>query len=93
MKINAKQLRDIIQEVLMEVPVVKKVQPAKKMGAGRNYMKKEMIREKIQDLLQDAVGSGNVMTQADLDDWFATADMALKALQSVPIDVYRTIKK
>ena len=63
------------------------------MGAGRDYMKKEMIREKIQSLLQDAMGSGNVVTQADLDDWFATVDMALKALQSVPIDVYRTIKK
>jgi len=61
-----------------------------KVSASAEYMKKEAVRQDIQDLIVKKVKSGELSDQASLDMWFAAADMSLKALKMVPIEAYQT---
>lgn len=62
-----------------------------KVGASPGYMKKERVREALQQVVVGLVKSGDVSDEASLKELFATADMALKALKMVPIDVWTKI--
>jgi hypothetical protein len=53
-------------------------------------MKKEEVRQSLQDLISQKVAAGEISDQESLDEWFATAEMSLKALKMVPLIVYQT---
>ena len=56
-----------------------------KVSASESYMKKEAVREKLQTLVQEAVASGDVKNQKELEDWWDTVEMASKTLKMVPL--------
>lgn len=64
-----------------------------KVSASETYMKKEVVREKLQALLQEAVASGEVQNQKELDDWWKTVEMATKALKMVPLMAWQASGK
>lgn len=59
--------------------------------ASPSYMKKEAIRETLQQMIASKVSSGEVDSQGSLEELFKTFDMALNALKMVPYDVYAKI--
>ena len=75
--------RELIEQFVLEA--IK----SKKTGASKEYMKKEAVREKLQVLLQEAVESGEVKSQEELEDWWATVEMAKNALKMVPFAVWK----
>lgn len=66
---------------------------SRKVSASETYMKKEIVREKLQTLVQEAVTSGEIQNQKELDDWWKTAEMAAKALKMIPLMVWQTSGK
>jgi hypothetical protein len=66
---------------------------SRKVGASETYMKKEVVREKLQALLQEAVTSGEIQNQKELDDWWKTVEMATKALKMVPLMAWQASGK
>ena len=54
-----------------------------------SYLKKEAVRQGLQDLLEAAVASGEVSSDEGLSDWWATIDMASKALRAVPLAAWK----
>lgn len=76
-------LKKYVREVLDEV----------KIGASPAYMKKETVRQDLEDLIKSKVASGDITDQTQLDEWFATALMSLNALKMVPIAAYSVKKK
>lgn len=64
-----------------------------KVSASETYMKKEVVREKLQALLQEAVASGEIQNQKELDDWWKTVEMATKALKMVPLMAWQASGK
>lgn len=62
---------------------------SKKITAGSSYMKKERVREQLQGLLQDAINSGEVQSQEELEEWWNTIDMAKNALKMVPFVAWK----
>ena len=58
-------------------------------GAGKDYLRKEAVKDVIQDALAERVASGEISDQAGLDGFFATVDMAVRALRAIPLDVWR----
>ena len=61
-----------------------------KVSASETYMKKEVVREKLQALVQEAVSSGEVQNPKDLEEWWKTVEMATKALKMVPLMAWQT---
>ena len=66
---------------------------SRKVSASETYMKKEVVREKLQALVQEAVASGEIQNQKELDDWWKTVEMASKALKMVPLMAWQTSGK
>lgn len=66
---------------------------SRKVSASETYMKKEIVREKLQALVQEAVASGEIQNQKELDDWWKTAEMAAKALKMIPLMAWQTSGK
>ena len=62
-----------------------------KVAASASYMKKEEVRQALQDLITQKVVTGEISDQESLDEWFATAEMSLKALKMVPLAAYQVI--
>jgi hypothetical protein len=60
-----------------------------KVAASASYMKKEEVRQAFQNLVTQKVASGEISDQESLDEWFASAEMSLKALKMVPIAAYQ----
>lgn len=56
--------------------------------ASPQYMKKERVRETIQGVITSMVQAGEIKSGADLENFFSSADMSLKALKMVPFEVY-----
>lgn len=75
MRIALGVLRDLVRETTQ-------------VGASPTYLKKERIREAIQSLITQRVGSGVIGDQDELDGFFADVEMSVKALKMVPIDVW-----
>ena len=61
-----------------------------RVAASASYMKKEEVRQSLQDLITQKVASGEISDQESLDEWFTTAEMSLKALKMVPLVAYHT---
>lgn len=66
---------------------------SRKVSASETYMKKEVVREKLQALVQEAVASSEIQNQKELDDWWKTVEMASKALKMVPLMAWQTSGK
>ena len=75
MKITLGQLRALVKET--------------KIGASDSYMKKELVRERLQQMIVDMVRSGEIADQQSLDDFIVSVDMSAKALKMVPFDVFK----
>jgi hypothetical protein len=75
-------LRDIIKDLIFEA-----------ISASSEYMKKEVVRQSIQDLIKQKVKSGEISNQQELDDWMQSASMAIMALKMVPVEAYVEKKK
>lgn len=72
-----KNLRSIVRSMVSEA-----------IGASKDYMKKEAVRQQLQDFIASKVSSGEIQDQAQLEEWFKSASMALMALKMVPIEAY-----
>jgi hypothetical protein len=60
-----------------------------RVAASASYMKKEEVRQSLQNFVAQKVASGEISDQESLDEWFATAEMSLKALKMVPLVAYQ----
>lgn len=78
MKIRLGKLRRLVRE-------------AGKIGASPEYMKKEAIREQMQNEVLAAISSGTISDQASLDDFFKTKEMSLNALKMITFEIYQKI--
>lgn len=61
-----------------------------KVSAGSDYMKKEVVRQRIQEMVSSMVNSGDITTDAELAELFSTMSMAINALKMVPLAAYVT---
>lgn len=61
---------------------------AEAVSAHPDYLKKEALREALQQIITTSVASGDVATQERLDGLFGDLSMALNALKGVPFDVW-----
>lgn len=71
-------VKNVIQEVTVEIP--------------KSYRKKEAVRFDLQALIVSRVKSGEITSKEELDDFFKTLEMSIKALKMVPVEVYQTLK-
>lgn len=71
--------REIIRQFVREALV----------SASSQYVNKEAVRESIQQLVMQQISDGKIASQADLDEFFKTVDMAVRALKGVPFDVFK----
>jgi hypothetical protein len=81
MKITVGRLREIFSTAMEEA----------KITASDEYMAKERVREHLQQHLVELVKSGEIKSQEDLDAFWVTCDMAMKALKVVPYDVWTNL--
>jgi hypothetical protein len=81
-----------IEEGLVREFVIEALKSSK-VSASETYMKKEVVREKLQALVQEAVASGEIQSQKELDDWWKTVEMSTKALRMVPLMAWQSTKK
>ncbi len=77
MKIRLGELRRLVHEA--------------SIGASPEYMRKEAIRQRLQDDVISRVISGEIGDQLSLDEFFSTIDMALRALRGVRFETYARI--
>lgn len=61
--------------------------------ASKDYMKKEQIRQRIQDLATAMVAAGEIKSDAELADFWKTVEMSVGALRMVPFDALRAAKR
>lgn len=77
MKTSMRELRKMVAEA--------------KVGASPGYMKKEALRQALQDIVSDSVGSGQASDEEALQQVFRDMDTALKALKMIPFDVWKKL--
>lgn len=80
------------QEALVREFIVEALKSGR-MNASETYMKKEAVREKLQAFVQEAVTSSEIQSQADLEAWWKTVEMATNALKMVPLMAWQTSGK
>lgn len=78
MQITVGRLRKLFAEAMAEARV----------SAHPDYLKREKVRERIQQHVVELVKSGEIKTQEELDAFWETTDMAVKALKMLPINVW-----
>jgi len=79
MKIKVGTLRRLVSEA------------GEKIGAHPSYIKKEKVRERMQELIVEAVVAGDVNDQESLREFVATVNMAMSALKMVPFEVFQSL--
>lgn len=79
MRITVGRLRQLFAEAMASEA---------KITASDEYMKKEAVREHIQKHVVDLVAAGEIKSQEELDAFWATTDMAVKALKGIPLEVW-----
>lgn len=77
MKISVGELKRMIDEA--------------KIGASPGYMKKEALRQALQDVVTTSVSTGQVADEKALQQVFQDMDTALKALKMIPFDVWKKL--
>jgi hypothetical protein len=81
-----KVLEDFINEVLTS-------ESNGKISASSEYMKKEAVKQQIQDLVVSKVNSGEIADQIQLGEWFESASMAILTLKMIPLQGYISLSK
>ena len=79
MKTKLKALKKLVAEAVLEA----------KVCASAKYLKKEITREKLQDIAVDLVGAGKITTEEELKGFFDDVDIAAKALKMIPLAVWQ----
>ncbi len=69
------------------------VREVNKIGASPAYMKKERVRERLQQLIADQVAAGEITDQDTLDGVLKDVDMAMGALKSIPFEVWQKLSR
>lgn len=59
------------------------------VAAGPQYQRKEIVRQRLQDMLEQAVSGGEIQSQKELSDWHDTIAMAVQALRGVPYEIWK----
>lgn len=57
--------------------------------ASKEYMKKEQVRQRIQDLAASMVASGEIASEVELAEFWKTVEMSAAALKMVPFEALR----
>lgn len=57
--------------------------------ASKDYMKKEEVRQRIQDLAAHMVDTGEIRSDAELAEFWKTAEMSILALKMIPLGAYK----
>jgi hypothetical protein len=83
MKTSVGRLRKIVQETMVD--------EGGRIGAHPDYMKKERVRQILQDAVVQAVAQGGITSEEELEHFFQTAPIAFNALRMVPLSVYQKL--
>ena len=75
MKIKLSELKQIIEAELV--------------GASEDYMAKEEVRQRIQDIATELVAAGKIQNDKELKEFFETIKMAADALKMVPLTAFQ----
>ena len=62
-----------------------------KVSASQSYMKKEGIRQALQNVVQEYVASGRIKNQEQLEEFWDAVDLSSKALRGVPYEVFSRV--
>jgi hypothetical protein len=62
-------------------------------AASPEYLRKEAIKDTIQNVLVQRVSSGEISSQEGVDDFFKTVDMAARTLRAIPFEVWSTVAR
>lgn len=65
-----------------------KVTPSK-VTISQSYQKKESVRQRLQDIIENSISDGEVSNQSQLEEFIQVLRMSLDALKMVPFDVYQ----
>ncbi len=81
MRISVGQLRKIFKEGLDEA----------KIAASPDYMKKEKVREELQNLIAARVAAGEIQDQAQLEQFIKDVSVSMTSLKMIPLDVWKKL--
>lgn len=73
---------DLLREFINEI-----------VNISPEYQKKETVRQSIQDVITNMVNSGAIQNAQELENFFSSADMSLRALKMVPFETFVKISK
>lgn len=71
---------------------VRRVVLEEAIKASKDYMKKEQVRKRIQDLAASMVAAGEIRSDVELADFWKTVEMSIGALKMVPYDAFKGVK-
>lgn len=75
MKISVKKLRVLLREALVH--------------ASPEYMKKEAVRQKLQELVTEMIASGQIQSDEELADFWSSVLLSVNTLRMVPLAALR----
>lgn len=81
MRITVGQLRALFREGIEEA----------KIAASPDYMKKEKVREELQDLIAARVASGEIPDQNALEQFIKDIHTSMTALKMIPYDTWKKL--
>tara|TARA_Y100000310_G_scaffold221871_1_gene223456 strand:- start:1406 stop:1639 length:234 start_codon:yes stop_codon:yes gene_type:complete len=77
MKIKLSELKQIIKE--------------ETVSASSEYMKKENVREQLQNMVLELIKNGDITSDDDIKEFFGTVEMASNTLKMIPFMVYNKL--
>lgn len=57
---------------------------------SKEYMKKEDVRQRIQDMVAHMVNTGEIKSDAELVEFWKTAEMSIGALKMIPLGAFKS---
>lgn len=78
MKLSLKTLRNLISEAIL---------------SSENYMEKDLIKEDLQNRLLNAIVSGKIESEDDLEKYYEIVDEAVESIKTVPYDFLVKLSK
>ena len=57
--------------------------------ASKAYMKKELVRQRMQELVTEMVTSGEIKSDAELADFWKSVEMSVLALKMIPLSTLK----
>ena len=62
-----------------------------KVAASPAYMKKEVVREKLQSMIADQIAAGAIPDQAALDEYLKDINISMTALKMIPFEIWKKL--